>query len=315
MSKRKITLFLATIFIICLIVISFVVFKRLNTNNKESNENNSEEISIYESSEYQRIISEPHELNFDQEYDNEGYAYMVNDSGEIISNQDKIASYIFSDDISTESDYCRYIDISSKKIGYMNTSAEVKIPAQYEEAEEMRGGFAVVSEDPDKGYFYIDQNGDRLNSENYKFCDSFNDFLARVEKMDGSWSIITRDNRTVVENYDSINELPLCYSTLTGIKDQKAVILKLNEYDEIYETKVLEDSDSISAPVFDCFAITRNSNTGYGVVDITSGEQVIPNSYEKIEDEIIQDNANSCICVRFICKNSNGEYEILEKQF
>lgn len=27
-----------------------------------------------------------------------------------------------------------------------------------------------------------------------------------------------RDNRTIAENYDSINELPLCYSTLTGIK-------------------------------------------------------------------------------------------------
>ena len=265
MSKREFTLFLAIISIICLIVISFVVFKRLNTNDKESNENNSEEFSIYESSEYQRIISEPHELNFDQEYD-KGYAYLVNDSGEIISNQDKIASYIFSDDISTESDYCRYIDTSSKKIGYMNTHAEIKIPAQYEEAEEMKGGFAVVSEDLDKGYFYIDQNGNRLNSENYKFCDSFNDFLARVEKMDGSWSIITRDNRTVVENYDSINELPSCHSTFTGIKDQKAVILKLDMYDEIYETKILEDSDSISAPVFDCFAITRNNN-GYGVVD------------------------------------------------
>lgn len=99
----------------------------------------------------------------------------------------------------------------------MNTHAEIKIPAQYEEAEEMKGGFAVVSEDLDKGYFYIDQNGNRLNSENYKFCDSFNDFLARVEKMDGSWSIITRDNRMVVENYDSINELPSCHSTLTGI--------------------------------------------------------------------------------------------------
>jgi len=183
MSKREFTLFLAIISIICLIVISFVFFKRLNTNNKESNENNPEEFSIYESSEYQRIISEPHELNFDQEYD-KGYAYLVNDSGEIISNQDKIASYIFSDDISTESDYCRYIDTSSKKIGYMNTHAEIKIPAQYEEAEEMKGGFAVVSEDLDKGYFYIDQNGNRLNSENYKFCDSFNDFLARVEKMD-----------------------------------------------------------------------------------------------------------------------------------
>lgn len=312
MSKREFTLFLAIISIICLIVISFVVFKRLNTNNKESNENNPEEFSIYESSEYQRIISEPHELNFDQEYD-KGYAYLVNDSGEIISNQDKIASYIFSDDISTESDYCRYIDTSSKKIGYMNTHAEIKIPAQYEEAEEMKGGFAVVSEDLDKGYFYIDRNGNRLNSENYKFCDSFNDFLARVEKMDGSWSIITRDNRTVVENYDSINELPSCHSTLTGIKDQKAVILKLDMYDEIYETKILEDSDSISAPVFDCFAITRNNN-GYGVVDIISGEQVIPNSYEKIEDRIIEDDGN-WIRVKFICKNSKGEYEIIEKQF
>lgn len=312
MSKREFTLFLAIISIICLIVISFVVFKRLNTNNKESNENNPEEFSIYESSEYQRIISEPHELNFDQEYD-KGYAYLVNDSGEIISNQDKIASYIFSDDISTESDYCRYIDTSSKKIGYMNTHAEIKIPAQYEEAEEMKGGVAVVSEDLDKGYFYIDQNGNRLNSENYKFCDSFNDFLARVEKMDGSWSIITRDNRTVVENYDSINELPSCHSTLTGIKDQKAVILKLDMYDEIYETQILEDSDSISAPVFDCFAITRNNN-GYGVVDIISGEQVIPNSYEKIEDRIIEDDGN-WIRVKFICKNSKGEYEIIEKQF
>lgn len=85
MSKREFTLFLAIISIICLIVISFVVFKRLNTNNKESNENNPEEFSIYESSEYQRIISEPHELNFDQEYD-KGYAYLVNDS--VFGNKD-----------------------------------------------------------------------------------------------------------------------------------------------------------------------------------------------------------------------------------
>lgn len=111
-----------------------------------------------------------------------------------------------------------------------------------------------------------------------------------------------------------------CYSSdcnETGlnnnIKDQKAVILKLDMYDEIYETQILEDSDSISAPVFDCFAITRNNN-GYGVVDIISGEQVIPNSYEKIEDRIIEDDGN-WIRVKFICKNSKGEYEIIEKQF
>ena len=60
-------------------------------------------------------------------------------------------------------------------------------------------------------------------------------------------------------------------------------------------------------------AITRNNN-GYGVVDIISGEQVIPNSYEKIEDRIIEDDGN-WIRVKFICKNSKGEYEIIEKQF
>lgn len=76
MSKREFTLFLAIISIICLIVISFVVFKRLNTNNKESNENNPEEFSIYESSEYQRIISEPHELNFDTN-DNISYIHRI----------------------------------------------------------------------------------------------------------------------------------------------------------------------------------------------------------------------------------------------
>ena len=132
--------------------------------------------------------------------------------------------------------------------------------------------------------------------------------------MDGSWSIITRDNTTIVENYDRINELPLFYTNLTGIRDQKAVIIKLDINGEVYTTKVLDDSDYISAPAFDCFAITKNK-MGYGVVDLLSGEQVIPNSYQEIDYEIIDDAHWLGSHIKFKCKSTNSGYVIIEKNF
>lgn len=309
MSKKDFKLFIKIICIVCFIVAVLFLLKKVIL----TSDNNASQKSFYESSEYHEIINEPHELQFTQQYDNAGYAYLVNQDGTIVS-KNKIASYIYSDDIYSDYDLCRFVSSSNHLIGYMNTHGEICIPARFITAEKMSNGFAVVSEDANNGYFYIDQSGNKLNEEHYQYCDSFYNNIARVEKMDGSWSIITRDNTTVVENYDSINELPLFYTNLTGIRDQKAVIIKLDINGEVYTTKVLDDSDYISAPAFDCFAITKNK-TGYGVVDLLSGEQVIPNAYEEIDYEIIDDAQWLGSHIKFKCKSANHGYEFIEKRF
>lgn len=81
MSKKEFKLFIRIICIVCFIVAVLFLLKKVIL----TSDDNVSQKSFYESSEYHEIINEPHELQFSQKYDDEGYAYLVNQDGTIVS--------------------------------------------------------------------------------------------------------------------------------------------------------------------------------------------------------------------------------------
>lgn len=77
MSKKEFKLFIRIICIVCFIVAVLFLLKKVIL----TSDDNVSQKSFYESSEYHEIINEPHELQFSQKYDDEGYAYLVNQDG------------------------------------------------------------------------------------------------------------------------------------------------------------------------------------------------------------------------------------------
>ena len=66
--------------------------------------------------------------------------------------------------------------------------------------------------------------------------------------------------------------------------------------------------------MYSCFAIVK-SKDGYGVLDLTSSEEVIASVWKSIDYEIIDDATWVGSHMRFICLADDGQYSVLEHQF
>lgn len=67
--------------------------------------------------------------------------------------------------------------------------------------------------------------------ERYPFSESQGSY-ARVQKMDGSWSVINRQEEEILSGFESIDELPYCTYIGTGVRDGEVVIFTLEESEE-----------------------------------------------------------------------------------
>lgn len=314
MKKYVITLMIAVIIIACVGTIKFC-------NKDTSNIKEDTTQSIYESSEYQDIIKGA-TLDYSQQYDVDGNAFLVNnDTGEKIK-PTVACSYIYADDILFKDDYCRFISKESGKIGFLINDGEIAIQPQYIEASKMEEGYAVVSKDKSEGYYYIDKDGGNLNDQMYEECEPFDNGIARIKYKDGrSCGLLSKSNGALIEGFDRINEFSsTTYSHITGILNGNAAIIVIDSVtDKVLGTESLEYKD-ISTAYFDCFAIVQDKNGNYGVIDISNPEdpfctqEVIPTVYNKITYNVIDDTSWYGAHVKFVCTSSDKN-DVIDIEF
>lgn len=157
----------------------------------------------------------------------------------------------------------------------------------FSQASKMSEGSACVKEGEE--YYYIDTEGKRFTNGNYLEAYPFGESqggFARVQKSDGSWSVIDRKENEVLAGFDSINELP--YFTLigSGVKDGRAAIFSLEQYQDMQASIIyeFEEYTEISALHSDSdFVFVKDENGKQGLICIWNGEVVLPTEYEDIQ--------------------------------
>ena len=245
------------------------------------------------------------------EYDNDD-VYLVNDEGQKLAGP---YAYIYIDDVTYKDDLCRIISKDSHKIGFVNMTGEMVAEPEYIEADKMTNGCAAVRDNVDGMYYYINSKGIRINSEEYMEAYPFVNNMAKVKFKDGTWGIINKSGSKVIDGLDYINNLPSTTTMVSGLKDGKAIILKLDEYDsKFYEIRSFDYTD-ISEVYYENFVIVKNENQEYGVLDVNSGKSLIDNKYKKIEFTVMPDEHIMGEKISFRCQNVDGTYDIEVKSF
>lgn len=190
-------------------------------------------------------------------------AYLVNSAGESVfgpcrSIYDELDPLNFSKVI-------RYID-NNGLLGFAKVEdgkIEVIYTGIFSEAGEMSDGFACVKEGEE--FYYIDTEGKRFSSGQYKNAFPFGEsqgLYARVQKKDGKWCVIDRNENEYLTDFDYIYELPYFTTIGSGIKNGKVVFFSLGtceEYSEPTIIKTFDDYSEIDAQYTD-FALVTASN-------------------------------------------------------
>lgn len=209
-----------------------------------------------------------------------------------------------------------YIDMNGLS-GYGKVqNIEISIISQgiYSEASRMLDGSACVKESDE--YYYIDRAGKRftvgqyLNA--YPFSESQGSY-ARVQKMDGSWSVINRKEEELLSGFESIDELSYCTYIGTGIRDGKVVIFTLeqNEDQQPCIIRELEEFTKVVRYVGIDYIVVMSNDGKQGVVDIWNGEIIVPANYEDIQwvyMDIGEKKSTEIVC--FQCQKADGSYDI-----
>lgn len=307
---KKIIYICLTITIVLALIFDVVIMKK---HTQESTEEKISVDNIQDTTEYRKIM-EPIIFQYTQDNDKDGNVYLVNeDTGKRILVEDGL--YLYTDDLMDDDDICRFISKTTHKIGFINTQGTIVIQPKYTKADEMQEGYAVVSENDDNDFFYINDDGEKLNNDTFEEAYNFVNGLARVKYHDNDWAII-QHGQVIVDNCDYINEFsPVEDSLITGIKDGVPVIMRFDSDNvEIEDIKPLDNYSEISEPLYSCFAIVK-SKDGYGVLDLISSKEVIASVWKSIDYEIIDDAAWLGSHMRFICLSYDGQYSVLEHQF
>lgn len=210
----------------------------------------------------------------------------------------------------------RYVD-KNGLIGYgkvQNTEITIMSQGIYSKASRMVDGSACVKEGDE--YYYIDKDGKRFTSggyiDAYPFSESQGSY-ARVQKMDGSWSVINRQEEEVLSGFESIDELPYCTYIGTGIRDGKVVIFTL-EQSEDQQPHIIKE-------VEECIEVDRYLGVDYilviskegkqGVMNIWNGESVAPADYEDIQWGYMNIGENTNIEIPwFQCQKADGTFDV-----
>lgn len=244
-------------------------------------------------------------------YDENKNMYLTDDSGERIS---EIYKKIYDEDLELN-EICRYIG-ENGLFGYLLADGTQLTEPVYTEASAFQDEKAKVKE-ATTGIYYINEEGKRCTEE---YADGF-DFehqgsCARVQLADGTWGIIERSGELVFEGADFIHPLPDVFVIGSCIMDGKAVLFEIDQTYEIKIIKKFEEFTTIKEPCGDTFAIVGTEDGKYGVVD-WQGELIIPAEYLSIEYEIrmkaytgLQKDE-----VEFLCRKSDGSYQIILKEW
>lgn len=244
-------------------------------------------------------------------YDENKNMYLTDDSGERIS---EIYKKIYDEDLKSN-EICRYIG-ENGLFGYLLADGTQLTEPVYTEASAFQDERAKVKE-ATTGIYYINEEGKRCTEE---YADGF-DFehqgsCARVQLADGTWGIIERSGEQVFEGADFIHPLPDVFVIGSCIMDGKAVLFEIDQTHEIKIIKKFEEFTTIKEPCGGTFAIVGTEDGKYGVVN-WQGELIIPAEYLSIEYEIrmkaytgLQKDE-----VEFLCRKSDGSYQIILKEW
>lgn len=209
-----------------------------------------------------------------------------------------------------------YIDMNGL-IGYgkvQNTEISIISKGIYSNASRMVDGSACVKECEE--YYYIDRAGKRFTVGQYLNAYPFSESqgcYARVQKMDGSWSVINRKEEEVLSGFESIDELSYCTYIGTGIRDGKVVIFTLeqNEEQQPCIIRELEEFTKVVRHVGIDYIVVMSNDGKQGVVDIWNGEIIVPANYEDIQWGYMDiGEKKSMEVVWFQCQKADGSYDV-----
>lgn len=241
-------------------------------------------------------------------------AYLIDSAGKHVFGPCK---YIYDDlEYYNYSKVFRYVD-DNGLIGYAkveDNGITILYSGVFSQASKMSEGGACVKEGEE--YYYIDTEGKRFTNgkylEAYPFGESQGSF-ARVQKSDGSWSVIDRKENEVLTGFDSINELPYFTLTGSGVKDGKAVIFSLEQYQDMQASIIyeFEEYTEISALNADSdFVSVKDKNGKQGLICIWNGEVVMPAEYEDIQLGLESDDSEGEEYRWFRGQKEDGTYDI-----
>jgi len=244
--------------------------------------------------------------------------YLVDSEGKDVFGP---CSYIYSDlDWTNSSGIFRYID-ENGFIGYAKwvEGEETKIicSGQFSEGSKMTEGSACVKEGD--WFYYIDEEGKRFTNRKYINAYPFGESqgsYARVQKEDGSWSVIDRDEREIFSGFDSINELPLMTVLGTGVKNGNVIVFSVeNEYNEPEIIREYEEYSGVDVGNKN-FAFVTSKEGKEGVITLWKSETIIPAEYTSIDWLPYEDADNTEEdSYMFVCQKEGGSYDIIYKEF
>lgn len=229
--------------------------------------------------ETERYLGEAEEDNGEEyavEYREEG-AYLIDEKGNTVC-----GPYRYIEDVKSYSDR-RFVGVNGLT-GYLTADGKVLKEAIFTRADPMREGSACVGEGNESVY-YIDKNGERFTrnySDGYPFAETQGNY-ARVQLKDGSWAIINRQDKVILEA-DYVNELPCVTMIGTAVKNGNAIIFRLYGDEAEAEIVAMLEFADISSFFWDEYAFVENEKGLKGVVDC-SGEILVPAKYVEIEHE------------------------------
>mgnify|MGYP001431560163 CR=1 FL=1 len=134
------------------------------------------------------------------DYTSKNYVGFANDKCEVIiqprptahqPQSDSPFNHFFSDGLSA------YLDGNTNLYGYLNTTGEIVVPAQFTWAEPFRENLAVAIKNGKCGYINNDGSFSILNK--YLYCNSFSDGLASVSNDGTLWGYIDKRGKTVIK--------------------------------------------------------------------------------------------------------------------
>ena len=252
----------------------------------------------------------------------ESKAYLTDNNGTIVFGP---CDFIFDDFSCSNHERIFLFFVSSNGlIGFGQVKedrVDILFSAVLSRASKMADGSACVQEN--ESCYFIDSKGNRFTqyyANAYPFAEAQGSY-ARVQTKDGNWAIINRKDEIVLGNFDSINKLHYLSLVGSGIKDGKAVLFSLEDFDgndpEITNefTEYIEIEEPFEGSDI---AIVTTRGGKKGVLCIWNGDIVVPALYEEIQwgvvdtEEIEDENQE----LRwFCCLKEDGSYDVIYWRF
>ncbi len=139
--------------------------------------------------------------------------------------------------------------------------------------------------------------------------------FARVQKPDGSWSIINNRAETLIDGLDSINELPVVETLVSGVQDGQAVLMELDTVpgaEAVTIQKTFPEYSAISE-ISHGFAIVANRENKQGVIDCAHADTplLVPAEYEEVTWRAGGSQVDGQNLILFLCRKPDGSYDVI----